>query len=256
MNEVTRIHLGRQPFSVSVNCYDSVSPGGFYPFSLTTNGSGSASTASYCYSGVGPDHWVVAGGYESNHVQWGGSTSSTTPTTTTTTTTTSAPPPQGGAAGTSLSQYAGHIVQWAGDTKAQKTAWFVSSTLKRYWIPDTSTYYCLVAHGDSLWSSPLPSSILDQLPDQSGSTATCRILAPKNSPSPVSSQCLSTLASVAVTDVALDVILKSAKTPAIFVRWLRGVKNVDAAKEGLKGLLDINDLAELQSVCKLDFYIS
>jgi hypothetical protein len=59
--------------SVAINCYDSASPGGFYPFNLTTDGSGHASTASYCYSGDGPDHWVVAGGVESNHVTWGGS---------------------------------------------------------------------------------------------------------------------------------------------------------------------------------------
>ena len=58
---------------VSVTCYDSVSPGGFYTFTLTTDGSGSASTASYCYSGDGPDHWLHAGGIESNHVTWGGS---------------------------------------------------------------------------------------------------------------------------------------------------------------------------------------
>ena len=58
--------------SVGIECYDSVSPNGFYSFSLTTNSSGSASTASYCYSGDGPDHWVVAGGVQSNHVTWGG----------------------------------------------------------------------------------------------------------------------------------------------------------------------------------------
>ncbi len=58
--------------AVSITCYDSVSPGGFYTFSLTTNGSGAASTASYCYSGDGPDHWVVAGGVASNRVAWGG----------------------------------------------------------------------------------------------------------------------------------------------------------------------------------------
>jgi hypothetical protein len=57
---------------IAVNCFDSVSPGGFYPFTLTTDGSGNASTASYCYSGDGPDHWVIAGGVESNHVTWGG----------------------------------------------------------------------------------------------------------------------------------------------------------------------------------------
>jgi len=55
---------------ISVTCYDSVSPTGFSTFTLTTDGSGSASSASYCYSGDGPDHWVIAGGIESNHVTW------------------------------------------------------------------------------------------------------------------------------------------------------------------------------------------
>jgi hypothetical protein len=59
--------------AISITCYDSVSPGGFYSFTLTTDGSGSASTASYCYSGDGPDHWVVANGIGSNDVTWGGS---------------------------------------------------------------------------------------------------------------------------------------------------------------------------------------
>jgi hypothetical protein len=57
---------------VSISCRDSVDPGGFYTFNLTTDGAGNASTASYCYSGDGPDHWVIAGGVESNHVRWGG----------------------------------------------------------------------------------------------------------------------------------------------------------------------------------------
>ncbi|UWZ36359.1 hypothetical protein Drose_35890 [Dactylosporangium roseum] len=66
--------------AVSVRCYDSVSPGGFYTFTLTTNTTGSAATQSYCYSGDGPDHWVVADGrVTSNHVTWtaapGGGTS-------------------------------------------------------------------------------------------------------------------------------------------------------------------------------------
>lgn len=55
---------------VPVQCYDSVSPNGFYPFSLKTNAAGAASTSAYCYSGDGPDHWVVAGGIASNHVSW------------------------------------------------------------------------------------------------------------------------------------------------------------------------------------------
>lgn len=56
--------------AISVNCYDSVSPGGFFPFTMTTDGAGNASTASECYSGDGPDHWTIAGGVASNHIQW------------------------------------------------------------------------------------------------------------------------------------------------------------------------------------------
>ena len=56
--------------SVSITCYDTVSPGGFYTFSLGTDGTGNAFTQSYCYSADGPDHWVRAGGVESNHVPW------------------------------------------------------------------------------------------------------------------------------------------------------------------------------------------
>jgi hypothetical protein len=57
---------------VSIECYDSVSPSGFLHFTMTTDANGSASTQSECYSGDGPDHWVVAEGVTSNHVQWGG----------------------------------------------------------------------------------------------------------------------------------------------------------------------------------------
>jgi GDSL-like Lipase/Acylhydrolase family len=57
--------------SISVNCYDSASPNGFYPFWMVTDGSGHAFTQSYCYSADGPDHWVIAGGTQSNHVSWG-----------------------------------------------------------------------------------------------------------------------------------------------------------------------------------------
>jgi hypothetical protein len=64
--------------SVNVTCMDSADPGGFYSFSLKTNGSGSASTSSYCYSGQGPNHWVVAGGVQSNIVVWGSSSGGST----------------------------------------------------------------------------------------------------------------------------------------------------------------------------------
>ncbi len=62
--------------SVSVTCFDSVSPNGFYTFNMTTDGAGGASTASQCYSADGPDHWVIASGISSNHVAWGGSSGS------------------------------------------------------------------------------------------------------------------------------------------------------------------------------------
>jgi hypothetical protein len=58
--------------AVSITCYDSVSPGGFFTFALGTDGAGHAQSAAYCHSPDGPDHWVIAGGVSSNHVTWGG----------------------------------------------------------------------------------------------------------------------------------------------------------------------------------------
>lgn len=55
---------------VSITCYDSASPAGFYTFSLQTNTSGAASTQNQCYSGDGPNHWIIAGGVSSNTVTW------------------------------------------------------------------------------------------------------------------------------------------------------------------------------------------
>ena len=65
--------------AVTVNCRDSKDPGGFYTFTMTTDGAGNAFTQSQCYSADGPDHWVIASGVESNHVQWGGGGGGTTP---------------------------------------------------------------------------------------------------------------------------------------------------------------------------------
>lgn len=62
--------------SVGVSCRDSVDPGGFFDFTIQTDGSGYASTQSHCYSADGPDHWVVANGIESNRVSWSGGGSS------------------------------------------------------------------------------------------------------------------------------------------------------------------------------------
>jgi len=56
--------------NITVTCHDSVTPGGFYTFTMHTDGSGSAFTQSQCYSGDGPDHWARANGIESNHVGW------------------------------------------------------------------------------------------------------------------------------------------------------------------------------------------
>ena len=76
---------------ISVSCRDSVTPGGFYNFSMVTDGAGNASTQNQCYSGDGPDHWVVANGVESNHVSWGAGSGGGGGTT---------PPPGGGGGGT------------------------------------------------------------------------------------------------------------------------------------------------------------
>lgn len=68
--------------------------------------------------------------------------------------------------------YYGKIVKWGGDTKAQKTSWYVDGQGRRHWIPDAKTYWCLRNHG-----APPPSLLsaraLDQLPDQKGSWAQC-----------------------------------------------------------------------------------
>lgn len=68
--------------------------------------------------------------------------------------------------------YAGKIVQWNGDTKAQKTSWLVSPDLKRYWIRDISTFSCLTKSGFPN-AGPISSALLDQLPDQTGQLAVC-----------------------------------------------------------------------------------
>lgn len=65
--------------SVLVTCYDSQDPSGFYSFPLATDGNGNASTSAYCFSAAGPNYWVVAGGLQSNTVQWGSSGGGTPP---------------------------------------------------------------------------------------------------------------------------------------------------------------------------------
>ena len=71
-----------------------------------------------------------------------------------------------------VAQYAGHIVQWNGDPKAQKTSWYVTPDLKRLWIPDTTTYNCLRSHG-APGPNVLAAKTLDALPDQHGQWVPC-----------------------------------------------------------------------------------
>jgi surface antigen len=69
----------------------------------------------------------------------------------------------------------GHIVQWSGDTKAQKTAWLVvddGGTLRRHWIPSISVYWCLKNSG-APGPDVVSSSELDAMADENGVWATC-----------------------------------------------------------------------------------
>ena len=71
-----------------------------------------------------------------------------------------------------ISSYAGHIVKWSGETPTPVTSWYVTADLKRLWIPDGGTYNCFKARaapGPDL----LPSTTLNQLPDQAGKWAPC-----------------------------------------------------------------------------------
>ncbi len=71
-----------------------------------------------------------------------------------------------------VAQYAGHIVQWNGDTKAQKTSWYVTPDLKRLWVPDITTYNCLKDHG-APGPNVLAAKALNALPDQTNRWVPC-----------------------------------------------------------------------------------
>lgn len=72
--------------------------------------------------------------------------------------------------GGNAAAYAGHIVQWDGDTKAQKTAWYVTPDHRRIWISSIDAYNGLKRRGVP-GPVVLPASTLDQLPDQWGKWA-------------------------------------------------------------------------------------
>ena len=70
-------------------------------------------------------------------------------------------------------RYYGDIVQWDGDTKAQKTAWRVGADGRRHWIPSISDYWCLY-NGGVDGPYVLPATVLDTVvPDDPGSWASC-----------------------------------------------------------------------------------
>src|SRR5581483_11472660 len=73
----------------------------------------------------------------------------------------------GGPAGLGpLDRYNGHIVQYDGDQKQQKTSWLVTNG-HRNWIPTAALFNCLRSNGAPP-PDVLSSTILDQLPDQTG----------------------------------------------------------------------------------------
>jgi surface antigen len=69
--------------------------------------------------------------------------------------------------------YIGALVQWNGDTKAQRTKWRVGADGRRHWLPSMSVYSCLV-NGGVDGPHVLPPSVLDNvIPDLNGSWASC-----------------------------------------------------------------------------------
>jgi len=67
--------------------------------------------------------------------------------------------------------YIGHIVEWVNGGSQPNTSWLVGSNRKRYWIPNTSIYYCLVKEGHTDLGPQSP-TVLDDLPDL-GQWASC-----------------------------------------------------------------------------------
>jgi hypothetical protein len=67
--------------------------------------------------------------------------------------------------------YIGHIVEWVNGDGQPNTSWLVGSNGERYWIPNTSIYYCLVKDGHTD-RGPQSSTVLDDLPDL-GHWASC-----------------------------------------------------------------------------------
>lgn len=68
----------------------------------------------------------------------------------------------------------GGIVGWK-NSSGSVTSWYVvrhNGRLRRRWIPNASTYWCLRRRGATDWG-PQPARFLDQLPDLRGQWASC-----------------------------------------------------------------------------------
>ncbi len=68
--------------------------------------------------------------------------------------------------------YDGHIVQWDGDTNAQKSSWLVGQDGNRRWIADLPTFQCLQGAGKGN-SLNVSSDVLNLLPNLNNVWATC-----------------------------------------------------------------------------------
>ncbi len=64
------------------------------------------------------------------------------------------------------------IVQWDGDTNAQRASWLVGRDNRRRWVRDVRTYNCLRARG-IVDRGPQPAAVLNRIPDLNGVWAQC-----------------------------------------------------------------------------------
>jgi hypothetical protein len=70
-------------------------------------------------------------------------------------------------------RYIGHVVQWVNGAGKPNTSWIVAANGMRYWIPDTTTYWCMVNIGFSDLGAQ-SAAVLSALPD-SGQHANCPV---------------------------------------------------------------------------------
>ena len=73
---------------------------------------------------------------------------------------------------TASPSYTGHIVQWGGDPKKQKTSWLVGPDGHRRWINNIATYNCLKGNG-APGPDVLSATEFDALPDLTNVWAVC-----------------------------------------------------------------------------------